>query len=77
MFTIYPDSGGSYRIQAVPIEPSSFTSRKIIKQEWNGVRDEDLSKLSGIPNCIFCHANGFIGGNQNKDGAIEMARQSL
>lgn len=44
---------------------------------WRGVRDEELSKLTGIPGCIFCHASGFIGGNQTKEGAFAMARAAL
>ena len=45
--------------------------------EWRGVRDEELSKLSGIPGCIFVHASGFIGGNETYEGALEMARRTL
>lgn len=46
-------------------------------EEWRGIRDEELSKLSGIPGCIFVHASGFIGGNINREGALEMARVTL
>ncbi|TRY86559.1 hypothetical protein DNTS_018569 [Danionella cerebrum] len=46
-------------------------------EEWRGLRDEALSSTSGIPGCIFVHAGGFIGGNQTRDGALEMARRTL
>lgn len=42
-----------------------------------GVRDDQLSDLSGIDGCIFCHATGFIGGNKNREGALKMALKSL
>jgi uncharacterized UPF0160 family protein len=29
---------------------------------WRGYRDEALSEISRIPDCIFVHAGGFIGG---------------
>lgn len=29
---------------------------------WKGLRDEQLSEVSGIPGCIFVHASGFTGG---------------
>lgn len=29
---------------------------------WRGVRDEELSKITGVPGCIFVHAAGFTGG---------------
>jgi uncharacterized UPF0160 family protein len=48
-----------------------------LKAAWRGVRDAELSALAGIPGCVFCHAAGFIGGNDTYEGALEMARQSV
>ena len=57
---------------------SSFVIHRLsLLEEWQGLRDEELSKLSGIPECIFVHASGFIGGNQTYEGALEMARRTL
>ena len=62
-YIVYPDeSGGNWRIQAVPVSPHSFESRKALPEPWRGVRDDALSELSGIPGGIFVHASGFIGG---------------
>jgi uncharacterized UPF0160 family protein len=41
---IYPDSGGSWRIQAVPVSPNSFESRKKLPEQWCGFRDQILSE---------------------------------
>lgn len=41
------------------------------------MRDQDLSDLAGIKGCVFCHSTGFIGGNDTKEGALEMALKSL
>lgn len=41
------------------------------------MRDEELSKKSGIDGCVFVHASGFIGGNATREGAIQMAVKSL
>lgn len=51
--------------------------RVFLHKDWCGVRDEELSKVSGINDCIFCHATGFIGGNKTKEGALQMALQSI
>lgn len=48
-----------------------------LPEPWRGLRDEALSRLSGIPGCVFVHATGFIGGNRTRDGALEMARRTL
>ncbi|EJU03082.1 GAMM1 protein [Dacryopinax primogenitus] len=78
LYVLYPDtSSHTWRIQAVGVSPNSFASRKALPEPWRGVRDDDLSTLSGIPGCTFVHASGFIGGNKTKEGAMEMARQAL
>lgn len=44
------------RIVAVPVEPDSFVSRKPLPKAWRGLRDEELSKLLGLPGCVFVRA---------------------
>ena len=61
----------------MPVAPASFESRKSLPVAWRGLRDEALSEVSGIPGCVFVHSAGFIGGNDTRAGAIEMARQGL
>ena len=80
LFVLYPeteDPSSKWRVQAVSESRDSFESRRPLKEEWRGVRDEDLSQKSGIKGCVFVHASGFIGGNATKEGALEMARKSM
>ena len=76
-FVIYKDTSDNYRVQAIPVDPSSFISRVPLHQEWQGLRDDKLVEKSGIPGSFFVHATGFIGGNKTREGAIQMARKSL
>lgn len=63
VYVIYPDeTADAWRIQAVPISPASFESRKALPEAWRGLRDEELSKVSGVEGGVFIHASGFIGG---------------
>ena len=64
-------------MQAVAVAPDKFESRKPLPSPWRGLRDEELSKESGIPGCVFVHMSGFIGGNQTYDGALTMAKAAL
>lgn len=41
------------------------------------MRDEELSKVTGVEGGVFVHASGFIGGNETREGAMEMARKAL
>ncbi|KAJ2927140.1 hypothetical protein H1R20_g9941, partial [Candolleomyces eurysporus] len=77
-YVVYPDEGAQqWRIQAVPVAPQSFESRKALPEPWRGIRDDELSNLTGIDGGVFVHASGFIGGNKTKDGALQMARKAL
>nr|XP_057911704.1 UPF0160 protein MYG1, mitochondrial [Doryrhamphus excisus] len=76
-FVLYPDQNGQWRVQCVPAGLNTFQNRLSLLEEWRGVRDQDLSTLSGIKGCIFVHAAGFIGGNTTQEGALEMARRTL
>jgi uncharacterized UPF0160 family protein len=63
IYVVYPDeTAGNWRVQAVPVSPESFESRKALPEAWRGLRDEELSRVSGIEGGIFVHASGFIGG---------------
>lgn len=54
-----------------------YFCRLPLPEDWRGLRDQELSEVSGIPGCIFVHVSGFIGGNQSSKGAIEMAKKAL
>lgn len=77
LYSIYPDSNGSWRIQGVPVSSHSFELRKALPDQWRGLRDKELDQMSGIDGCVFIHASGFIGGHSTRAGALEMGRKAL
>ncbi|KAL1951966.1 hypothetical protein VTO73DRAFT_1115 [Trametes versicolor] len=78
IYVLYPDeTANNWRIQAVPVSPESFESRKALPEKWRGIRDDALSQLSGVDGCIFIHASGFIGGNKTKEGVLKLANLAL
>lgn len=77
-YVLYPDgSSGKWRIQAVSVAEQSFQSRLALPEAWRGVRDAELSAVSGVPGGVFVHASGFIGGNETEDGVLQMAIKAL
>ena len=80
LYVLYPESSSPearWRIQAVPLTSESFHSRKPLPKAWRGVRDDVLTQVCGVSGAIFVHANGFIGGNDSFDGALDMARKAI
>ncbi|XP_012263759.2 MYG1 protein C27H6.8 [Athalia rosae] len=74
-YVIFKDN--NYRIQGVPLTSGSFVCRMFLPEKWAGLRDEELSRVSGIDDCIFVHSARFIGGNLTRDGALAMAKSAL
>lgn len=73
LFAESADPFSKWRIRAVSLDNGSFENRKSLPEAWRGLRDEELSKVSGVPGGVFVHASGFIGGNQTYEGAVAMA----
>lgn len=76
-YVLFSDKNGHWRVQCVPQALSSFQNRLSLPSEWCGLRDTDLTEKSGVPNCVFVHASGFIGGNTSYEGVLKMAQKSL
>ncbi|OWM75525.1 hypothetical protein CDL15_Pgr021689 [Punica granatum] len=77
-YVIYQDDRSEkWRLQAVAVSFSNFESRKPLPVSWRGLEGDKLSKVAGIPGCVFVHMSGFIGGNKTCEGALAMARASL
>ena len=76
-YVVYPDTKGSFRVQAVPLREGSFQSRLPLPEPWRGLRDDALSHLVGVDDCIFVHASGFIGGAKTKLAALALANKAL
>lgn len=80
-YVVYPEgANNSFRIQAVPENPDSFTSKLPLPQEWLGLRDAELDAVTGDEvedGAIFVHRSGFIGGHMTQSGALAMARAAL
>ena len=77
LYVLFEDSFKTFRVKAVAIEPGSFQTRKPLPEPWRGVRDEELSKLTGVDGCIFVHAAGFIGGAKSKEAVLRLATIAL
>lgn len=70
-FVIMP-SGQHWKLRGIP--PSYHDRMKVrvpLPQEWAGLLDEDLKRVSGIPGAIFCHKGRFISVWETCDDAIK------
>jgi uncharacterized UPF0160 family protein len=73
LYVLFADTKGDWRVAAVPESPDSFASRKALPAPWRGLRDAALAEACGVPDAVFCHSSGFIGGAVSEAGATAMA----
>jgi uncharacterized UPF0160 family protein len=80
LYVLFPEGGNEgskWRVRSVGVERGSFRNRKDLPDAWKGLRDDELSRVSGIDGCVFVHASGFIGGNLTENGAMAMAVKAV
>lgn len=77
LYVVYQDITGSWCIQVALKERGSFAARKNLPKNWGGLRNEEMSKETGVDGCIFCHPALFICGNKTKEGALQLAKMAV
>jgi len=75
MFVVYHRNDGRWSARAVP--DVGYISRKPFPVAWAGKTDEDLQKITGVQNAVFCHRGLFMALAESKEGAIKLAKLAL
>jgi len=77
LYVIFPSSDNKWMAQAVPDKYKSFQNKKDFPESWAGLRSEDLQKVTGVEDALFCHPNKFICAAESKEGVIKMVELAL
>lgn len=78
LFAVYPSvDGNTWRLKAVREDGNSFINRKNLPQAWGGLRGEELAKVSGVKDALFCHGGLFTAAALSREGAIKLAQLAL
>src|SRR3989344_194196 len=73
----YPSSSTNWLATAIPKTHGSFELRKRFPEEWGGLRGEEIAKVSGINDAVFCHRAGFLFVAKSREGALAAAVKVL
>ncbi|KAL6936584.1 related to UPF0160 protein YER156C [Hanseniaspora guilliermondii] len=76
-FVIIKTSNGDIRVNTVPVRLGSFDFRVGLPTNLRGLRDEELSSTAGIPDGVFVHSAGFIGGAKSVESCLKLARMGI
>lgn len=63
-----------WKAEVIPKDYGTFEDRVSFPTEWGGLRDEELTEVSGIKDAIFCHKGNFLFVSKTKEGAIAAAK---
>ena len=77
LFVIMP-TGSHWKLRGIP--PSlkdRMKTRKPLPEEWAGLHDKELFKVSGIDGSIFCHKGRFISIWRTKEDALKAMEMVL
>lgn len=70
-FVIMP-SGSHWKLRGIPPNLSERMKVRVpLPEEWAGLREVDLRKISGINGAIFCHKGRFISIWETKEDAVK------
>lgn len=81
LFVVVPRLGEGdkmiWRIGAVRDNLGSFINRRSFPIAWAGKRNEELVKVTGVPDALFCHNKRFVTYAKSKEGALALAKKAL
>ena len=47
------------------------------RAEWAGLPEEELVRVTGVPDAVFVHLRRFVAAARTRDGAIALAKLAL
>lgn len=77
LYVVSEREDGTWSVHAVLQEINSFKNRKDLPQSWAGLQNEDLVKVTGVEDAVFCHRAMFLAVAKSKAGAIKLAELAI
>lgn len=70
-------SNANWKVVAMRKNPCSFENRKSLPADWAGKRKEDLQKVTGVSDAVFCHNALWMAVAESRLGAWQLAELAL
>jgi len=78
LFVVYKEMyGEKWRVTTIEKSENTYECRKNFPESWWGKKDEELAKVSGVSDAVFCRNGGIFAGAKSQEGAIQMAKKAL
>lgn len=60
IFIKYSEENNHWKAKTVRKTKNSFEGRIYFPESWAGLRDQDLQKITGVSDAVFCHRGRFL-----------------
>jgi uncharacterized UPF0160 family protein len=78
LFVIYLDrSREMWRVTTIEKGEGTYECRKNFPETWWGKKDDELAKITGVADAVFCRNKGIFAGAKSQAGAIKLAQLAL
>ena len=77
LYVVYEKVDKSWGVTCVRKNKNTYENRKSLPEAWAGLRDDELAKVTGVPDATFCHNARFLAVAKSKAGAIALAEKAL
>ncbi|MCO5327107.1 MAG: MYG1 family protein [Solirubrobacterales bacterium] len=76
LLVIYPKRQG-FGVETVPVALGTFDNRLDLPAEWAGLENDDLARVTGVEDALFCHAKRFLAVARSREGVERLAELAL
>lgn len=76
IYVVYPQDS-MWRARAVRSGEGLFKNRKDFPKTWAGLDSEELPKVTGVEDALFCHRKLFTIAAKSKEGILDLVQQAL
>ncbi|MGE4427862.1 MAG: MYG1 family protein [Solirubrobacteraceae bacterium] len=77
LYVLAPRTSGEWTVQCAPAAAHGFANRRTLPDAWGGLEGEDLQRVTGVADAVFCHVARFLAVAGSREGALTLARLAL
>ena len=75
-YVVFPHNNQWY-LRCVSRTPHSYTPRKRLPDSWAGLRDEEFSEMTSIPDGVFCHHAAFVCAARTRESVLVLTEIAI
>lgn len=75
-YVVFPHNNQWY-LRCVSRTPHSYTPRKRLPDSWAGLRDEEFSEMTSIPDGVFCHHAAFVCAARTRESVLALTEIAI